>query len=86
MNDNPPEFDSPHFSFDVPESAGRGAVVGRIRAADPDAPGSAFSRVSYRLVSEYGSDTFRVDPDSGVITLAGSASRDQVNNTTILVQ
>ena len=89
MNDNAPAFDSPYFSFDVPETASRGAVVGRIRAADPDAPGSLFSRVSYRLVSEYGSDTFRIDPDSGVITLAGPAGGDQVRlavNTNCILQ
>ncbi len=73
INDNAPVFDSPHFSFDVLESSGRGAVVGRIHAADADAEGTAFSRVSYRLISEYGSDTFDIDPDLGVITLAGHA-------------
>ncbi len=70
VNDNAPVFDPPHFSFDVPETATRGAVVGRIHAEDADA--STFARVSYRLISEYGSDTFQVDPTSGVITLAGS--------------
>lgn len=69
-NDNAPIFDSPSFSFDVPESASKGTVIGRISATDADYS-PKFSQLNYRLISEWGADTFSVDPATGVITLIG---------------
>ncbi len=75
MNDNAPVFARTHFSFDVSESATRGAIVGRIEARDLDKEAN-FRQVSYSLVSDWGSDTFSIDPNSGVITLSSATGLD----------
>jgi hypothetical protein len=41
VNDNAPTFESPTFSFDVLETAERGAIVGRVEATDLDRGASA---------------------------------------------
>ena len=75
VNDNAPTFSRAHFSFDVAESATRGAVIGRIDAEDLDKEPN-FRQVSYSLVSDWGSDTFSIDPNTGVITLSSAAGLD----------
>ena len=75
MNDNAPTFSRAHFSFDVAESATRGAIVGRIDAEDLDKEPN-FRQVSYSLVSDWGSDTFSIDPNTGVITLSSATGLD----------
>ena len=75
MNDNAPIFSRLHFSFDVAESATRGAIIGRIDAEDLDKEPN-FRQVSYSLVSDWGSDTFSIDPNTGVITLSSATGLD----------
>ena len=75
MNDNAPIFSRVHFSFDVAESATRGAIIGRVDAEDLDKEPN-FRQVSYSLVSDWGSDTFSIDPNTGVITLSSATGLD----------
>ena len=75
VNDNAPIFSRAHFSFDVAESATRGAVIGRVDAEDLDKEPN-FRQVSYSLVSDWGSDTFSIDPNTGVITLSSATGLD----------
>ena len=77
MNDNAPTFETPTFSFDILENAERGAIVGRVEASDLDR-GSAASRISYSFISDWGMDTFSLDPTSGVITLSGNSLDHEV--------
>jgi hypothetical protein len=77
VNDNAPTFETPTFSFDILENAERGAIVGRVEASDLDR-GSAASRISYSFISDWGMDTFSLDPTSGVITLSGNSLDHEV--------
>ena len=70
VNDNAPEFPAPQFSFDIPESAERGAFVGKIEAVDDDL--AEDSQITYTFISDWGGDTFSIDPTSGIITLSGN--------------
>uniref|UniRef100_A0A1A9W0E8 Cadherin domain-containing protein n=1 Tax=Glossina brevipalpis TaxID=37001 RepID=A0A1A9W0E8_9MUSC len=53
-NDNPPVFDVPVYSFDIPENAPRGYQVGVIAAADPDLGNNAV--VTYTVISDWAND------------------------------
>ncbi|QQP40957.1 Uncharacterized protein FKW44_015183, partial [Caligus rogercresseyi] len=64
VNDNPPVFMKAHFSFDILESSERGAIIGRIEALDFDEGKNG--NIVYRLISEWGSSTFSLDPTSGL--------------------
>ena len=77
VNDNAPTFETSTFSFDIFENAERGAIVGRVEAVDLDR-GSAASTVSYTFISDWGMDTFSLDPTSGVITLSGNSLDHEV--------
>ena len=70
VNDNAPVFPTPQFSFDILESAERGAFVGKIEATDEDATDD--SQITYTFISDWGADTFSIDPTSGIITLSGN--------------
>ena len=69
VNDNAPLFVKPHFSFDISETAQRGAFVGKIEAKDLDSTGN---QVSYSFISDWGVDTFSLDPSSGIITVSAN--------------
>jgi Cadherin domain len=77
VNDNAPSFETSTFSFDIFENAERGAIVGRVEAVDLDR-GSAASTISYTFISDWGMDTFSLDPTSGVITLSGNSLDHEV--------
>ena len=62
-------FSEPKYSFDVYESAKKGAIVGRVEAHDADGF-LAYHQVTYSLASEWGADTFSLDPISGVMTVS----------------
>ena len=68
INDNAPVFSEPHFSFDIPESAKRGSFVGKIEATDPDDD----NEISYSFISNWGVDSFSLDPSSGIITVSAN--------------
>ncbi len=69
VNDNAPDFISPQFSFDIYENVERGAFVGKIQAEDLDEN----EKITYSFISDWGLDTFSIDPVSGIISLSGNA-------------
>lgn len=75
VNDNAPVFTKSQYSFDIYESASKGAIVGLTKAHDDDDTPS-FKQITYQLVSDWGTDTFSMDPASGIITLASGANLD----------
>ena len=68
VNDNAPIFKYSYFSMEIFESAEQGAIVGRIEATDLDKY-LPYKQLSYSLISEWGGDTFSMDPSTGMITL-----------------
>lgn len=71
VNDNPPEFEEAQYSFQILEGSAKGTPIGRIRAIDIDAD-LKNRRVSYSLISEWGSDRFSLDPSTGLFSLSAS--------------
>ena len=69
VNDNAPSFFAPQFSFDIMENVERGAFVGKIQAEDLDEN----EKITYSFISNWGLDTFSVDPSSGVISLSSNS-------------
>ena len=69
INDNAPNFLTPQFSFDIFENVERGAFVGKIEAEDIDEN----DKITYNFISNWGLDTFSIDPASGIITLSGNS-------------
>ncbi|XP_071953212.1 protocadherin-15-like [Antedon mediterranea] len=63
-NDNNPIFNTSHLTFMVDEGVASGEVVGKVMAYDLDEPNSPNSEIEYSLMS----NSFNIDPVSGVIT------------------
>ncbi|XP_040574168.2 LOW QUALITY PROTEIN: cadherin-related tumor suppressor-like [Lepeophtheirus salmonis] len=78
VNDNPPVFVSTHFSFDILETSERGTIIGRIEAHDSDEGKNG--NLVYRLISEWGSSTFTLDPTSGVLSLSGQLDHEEIQH------
>ncbi|XP_053470312.1 desmocollin 2-like protein [Ictalurus furcatus] len=64
-NDNPPQFSGP-MDFAVQEQCPMGTVVGRVNATDKDEPNTPHTKIKYTLLN--GTNLFRIDPYSGVIS------------------
>uniref|UniRef100_A0A1I8PJD7 Cadherin-related tumor suppressor n=1 Tax=Stomoxys calcitrans TaxID=35570 RepID=A0A1I8PJD7_STOCA len=83
-NDNPPAFDVPVYSFDIPENAPRGYQVGIITATDPDLGNNAV--VTYTVISEWANDVFTLNPQTGVLTLTARLDYEEVQHYILVVQ
>ncbi|KAL8587634.1 hypothetical protein ACOMHN_045323 [Nucella lapillus] len=68
-NDNKPVFTQQFYSFEVHEDADSGATVARVTALDADVGENA--RVTYDLLSTWGTDRFQLDSVLGTFTLIG---------------
>ncbi|XP_059080013.1 cadherin-related tumor suppressor-like [Tigriopus californicus] len=79
VNDNAPEFVQAFFSFDINESAKPGAVIGRLKAVDRDQE-AKFRDLTYHFNSEWGRDTFTLDPKTGVIILSGALDFETIEH------
>ncbi|CAG0919475.1 unnamed protein product [Notodromas monacha] len=72
VNDNSPEFDGVSVRISVPEDADTTSRTALYAVHAQDADDGANGRVRYKLVDgkpSYGLEAFRVDPESGVVTL-----------------
>lgn len=77
FNDNAPRFIRPprNFTIRVPENASLGSEVIRVRAVDTDVGPNGEVRYRIRKDPLENYKSFRVDPVSGVITLARFVTR-----------
>ncbi|KAG7316655.1 hypothetical protein KOW79_020196 [Hemibagrus wyckioides] len=66
-NDNAPQFTGP-MDFTVQEQCPMSTVVGKVIATDKDEPDTMHTKIKYTLKT--GTDLFRIDPYSGVISAA----------------
>lgn len=76
-NDNPPIFNEPAYSFDIPENAERGYQVGIISAMDSDLGSN--SMISYTVISDWANDVFSLNPQTGVFTLTARLDYEEVS-------
>uniref|UniRef100_A0A1B0CII9 Cadherin domain-containing protein n=1 Tax=Lutzomyia longipalpis TaxID=7200 RepID=A0A1B0CII9_LUTLO len=72
-NDNPPKFEKSLTSFRIPENALNGTVVIVLNATDADTGENG--RIRYSLITE--TKDFKVDPDTGAVTVNGGLNREQ---------
>ncbi len=80
INDNTPAFSKTSYSFRVAENSGSGASVGTVTATDVDKDLNAdleFSFVSFSLGKM---PHFKIDQDSGEITIAGPLDRESIDS------
>ena len=75
-NDNAPVFTEVAYSFDIPEDATRGSVVGIVTANDADE--GINGQVSYTVLSDWGNDIFSLNPQTGIFTLTSRLDYEQV--------
>lgn len=82
VNDNDPIFTSKEYNASVSENSPNGTRVLAVIAEDLDE--EEFGRVTYGLTGEH-SENFKIDPDTGEITVANSNFLDhEVINETVL--
>lgn len=75
-NDNAPQFNEVTYSFDIPENIAPGYSVGKVQANDLDLGENA--QINYKIVSNWASDIFSVNHQTGVITLSGNLDYEEV--------
>lgn len=76
-NDNPPIFKESAYSFDIPENAARGAVVGAVGAIDLDSGPNAL--LTYTVISDWANDVFSLNPQTGIFTLTARLDYEEVS-------
>lgn len=76
-NDNVPQFETDLYTFSVYENAQKGQLLGTIRARDPDIASAGSARVRYGSLTGHGNQLFKLNPESGQLTLDGSLDREQ---------
>lgn len=82
VNDNDPIFTSKEYNASVSENSPNGTRILVVIAEDLDE--EDFGRVTYSLIGEH-SENFKIDPDTGEITVANSSFLDhEVINETVL--
>lgn len=82
-NDNPPVFKESAYSFDIPENAARGSVVGTVAAIDLDSGPNA--QLTYTVISDWANDVFSLSPQTGVFTLTARLDYEEVRVIIILI-
>lgn len=74
-NDNAPRFEKSLFSFRLTEDAVLGTVVVRMNATDADT--IEYADIRYYLLTD--TDDFRIDPVTGVLTVASKLDRERTD-------
>ena len=71
-NDHTPVFSSRIYPKVLPEDADPGTPVTTVMATDADSQNSPNSEITYRFAAGFTfSDTFEIDPDSGLVSVKG---------------
>lgn len=80
VNDNAPSFNQDWYTFAVPEDAELRTIVGKVHATDSDLGLNRKIRYSFVTMSTslVGQNSFAIDPDSGIITVAKGLDRETV--------
>ncbi|OWR45848.1 cadherin protein [Danaus plexippus plexippus] len=83
-NDNPPMFKESAYSFDIPENAARGSVVGTVAAIDLDSGPNA--QLTYNVISDWANDVFSLNPQTGIFTLTARLDYEETQHYIIVAQ
>ncbi|MEN8251564.1 MAG: cadherin domain-containing protein [Bacteroidota bacterium] len=74
-NENPPEVNDQEFT--VKENSPAGTIIGAVVASDPD----EYQVVSFELIEGNENQTFRIDPNSGIVTVEDPGNLDYESHT-----
>lgn len=86
VNDNAPQFRGVPIKFEASEAAAVNTVVGRIQADDRDSGVNAVVRYTVQsTTTDGGQHPFRVDANSGNLTLVGDLDREVVQSYNLVV-
>ncbi|XP_059046362.1 cadherin-related tumor suppressor [Achroia grisella] len=83
-NDNPPTFKENAYSFNIPENAARGSIVGTVAAIDLDSGPNA--QLTYTLISDWANDVFSLNPQTGVFTLTTRLDYEETQHYILVAQ
>ncbi len=81
INDNPPSFVNDPISFSIPENATNNTIVGTVQVIDIDEGSNAVIGGFFLL---NGTDTFTIDPNTGVISTVGFSIDREMNEFVLL--
>jgi cadherin EGF LAG seven-pass G-type receptor 1 len=85
VNDWGPLFEHPSYSVSVREVLSVGSTVLSVRATDQDTDKNG--DIFYSILNQHDiDDTFRIDPNSGVITTKLGLDREKRDEYTLIVQ
>ena len=73
-------------TFSVAEDAAIGTEIGAVLGRDPDVLNPLFSTLSYRLVSSSVPGMFLLNPQTGVLSLAGALDYETLSSYALLVE
>jgi hypothetical protein len=76
VNDNAPAFSEAIYSFDLAEDTPIGTTVGSVYARDDDLDDNG--KVTYEMVSDWGSDVFQLDSNKGTFSLRDHLDFEEV--------
>ena len=85
VNDRAPIFVPSSLHLSVPENAEIGTEVGYVMAHDPDSSGNG-SMFNFSVVEDYSGGSFKLDPESGLVTALATFDRETVNSYMLLIQ
>ncbi|KAK3865196.1 hypothetical protein Pcinc_029183 [Petrolisthes cinctipes] len=83
-NDNNPVFVHPPTNLTIREDAPPGTQVALVNAVDPDA--DQYGLVTYLLDRKSSHGKFKIDPDTGIITVASPLNREEQSTYNLLIE
>ncbi|XP_045031201.1 fat-like cadherin-related tumor suppressor homolog isoform X3 [Daphnia magna] len=87
VNDNAPSFNQDWYTFAVPEDAELRTIVGKIHATDSDL--GLNRKIRYSMVTSTtslaGQNSFAIDAESGIVTVAKGLDRETVSSYNLTV-
>ncbi|KAL8620286.1 hypothetical protein ACOMHN_042021 [Nucella lapillus] len=83
LNDETPVLQNTPYTAAIPEGSKEGTLVFTITATDAD--GSAPNNLITYSIESGGQDRFRVQPDTGKLTVSGQLDREQVSSYTLVI-
>ncbi|VDL59200.1 unnamed protein product [Hymenolepis diminuta] len=84
VNDVSPMFKSQNLTVSVPENSANGTVICTIMAQDYDSGSNG--QIQYSISPSYHDLPFKIDSDSGLLTVSGEVDREKIDEYKIIVQ
>ncbi|XP_076446801.1 cadherin-23-like [Babylonia areolata] len=83
VNDNDPVLHNAPFTTTIAERTSAGSFVFNVSASDAD--GSAPNNLITYAIESGGQDRFRINPDTGTVSVSGDLDREQLSSYTLVI-